>query len=158
MELMKIIFFIAITMALSITLTVRSIGEIEDKPPLPVDDSSTFSKGSAVHDEENNLMPSKRLSRFLAEDKNPRAADHCRKDQDVCYYMGGKNYTCCNNKCLDLSTDDKNCGACKKKCLHTQTCCRGQCVYLSLDKRHCGKCNNRCLDGEYCVFGMCSYA
>ncbi|KAL4554089.1 hypothetical protein LXL04_037289 [Taraxacum kok-saghyz] len=27
----------------------------------------------------------KRLSRFLAEEKNPRAADHCKKNDEICY-------------------------------------------------------------------------
>lgn len=156
---MKIIFFIAITMAISITLTIRSIGDFEEKPlvfPHSVDDATaTLSKEPK---EVLKLMPSKRLSRFLAEEKNPRAADHCNKDNEICNILGGKNQTCCNNKCLDLSTDDKNCGACKNKCHFSETCCRGQCVNLSYDKRHCGKCNNRCEKGEYCVYGMCHYA
>ncbi|XP_050216290.2 stigma-specific STIG1-like protein 1 [Mercurialis annua] len=152
MKLIKIIFLIAITMAFSITLTMRSIGNVEEKH------SSTLSKELETEEDNLKLKPSKRLSRFLAEEKNPNAADHCHKDEEKCYLLGGKNYTCCNNKCMDLSNDDKNCGACKNKCLHTQTCCGGKCVYLSLDKRHCGACDNRCKDGDYCVFGMCNYA
>ncbi|KAJ9182631.1 hypothetical protein P3X46_006605 [Hevea brasiliensis] len=163
MELTKIIFFIAITMAISITLTVRSIGEVEEKLPSPrsIDDASsstTLSKGLTM-EEEKLIMPSKRLSRFLAEDKrNPRAADHCHKDNEICKFLGGKNQTCCNNKCVDLSEDKNNCGACKNKCHFSLTCCRGQCVNLAYDKRHCGSCNNRCKKGKYCVYGMCQYA
>lgn len=145
-------------MALSITLTMKNIVEVEKKPPFEQsnDVSTTLSKGFAVNDEKK-LMPSKRLSRFLAEDKNPRAADHCHKDNEICQVLRGKNYTCCNNKCMHLSTDKHNCGACKKKCEYPQECCRGECVFLSLDKRHCGKCNNRCAKGELCVYGMCNY-
>ncbi|KAG8658232.1 stigma-specific STIG1-like protein 1 [Manihot esculenta] len=163
MELTKIIFFIAITMAVSITVTIRSIGEVEEKPPLfprsinEGSSSNTLSEGLTMQ-EENRIMPSKRLSRFLAEEKNPRAADHCRKDNEICNLLGGKNQTCCNNKCMDLSEDRNNCGACKNKCHFSQTCCRGQCVSLSYDKRHCGSCNNRCEKGEYCVYGLCHYA
>ena len=159
MELMKIILLIAITMALSISFTIRNIGEGgEEKPPFFIDHSGTSSKGFATDEEKIKLIPSKRLSRFLADEKNPRAADHCLKDEERCYILEGRNYTCCNNKCVDMTTDNNNCGACKKKCLRTQTCCRGECVYTSLDKRHCGKCNNRCEKGEYCVYGICDYA
>ncbi|EOA15670.1 hypothetical protein CARUB_v10006200mg [Capsella rubella] len=110
--------------------------------------------------------PTIRPSRFLAQkevgERNPNAADHCHKDPEICnlYGGGGSNstVTCCNNKCIDVSNDDKNCGACKSKCKFSQTCCRGQCVYLAYDKRHCGQCNNPCELGELCVYGLCNYA
>ncbi|XP_059316169.1 stigma-specific STIG1-like protein 2 [Lycium ferocissimum] len=153
MKVMKILIPIAIAMALTIaiittTTTTQSVNtEIEEELSTP------------------KLLPLKRkvASRFLAEQekpKNPRAADHCHKDHEICqaFEIGGKNTTCCNNKCIDLMYDDKNCGACKKKCPFTQTCCRGQCVNLSFDKRHCGYCNNRCMTGGYCFYGLCDYA
>ncbi|KAL2480872.1 Stigma-specific STIG1-like protein 3 [Abeliophyllum distichum] len=56
-------------------------------------------------------MASTRASRFLAQqEKNPRAADHCNKDNEICV-MEGKNTTCCNNKCMNLGYDEDNCGA-----------------------------------------------
>ncbi|XP_044473637.1 stigma-specific STIG1-like protein 2 [Mangifera indica] len=148
MELIKIIFTITITMAITITLTMQNIGEVVYDTP--------FEHRFPAH-ENAIVLPTKRGSRFLAEVKNPRAADHCHKDNTVCQAQG-KNATCCNNKCMDLSTDENNCGACKKKCKFTEACCRGQCVNLAFDKRHCGFCNNRCLKGEYCVYGLCDYA
>ncbi|XP_010438686.1 PREDICTED: stigma-specific STIG1-like protein 1 [Camelina sativa] len=107
-----------------------------------------------------------RPSRFLAQkevgERNPNAADHCNKDPEICNLNGGggsnSTVTCCNNKCIDVSNDDKNCGACKNKCKFSQTCCRGQCIYLAYDKRHCGQCNNLCALGEFCVYGLCNYA
>ncbi|KAF5730533.1 hypothetical protein HS088_TW19G00124 [Tripterygium wilfordii] len=162
MGLMKILLFIAITMALSLTLTMRSI---EEKPPY---DDTSNTLPTLKHQTQTPLpsSSSKRVSRFLAENKgkNPRAADHCHKDNQVCQvqdeldYNNYRNATCCNNKCVDLGYDDQNCGACKKKCKFTQACCRGECVYLSLDKRHCGGCHNRCPLREFCVYGMCEYA
>ncbi|KAK2639773.1 hypothetical protein Ddye_027568 [Dipteronia dyeriana] len=151
MSVMKIIITVAITIAITITLTMQGIRNLEH---VSAEDLA------ASHIENNNdllLFPSKRTSRFLAEVKNPRAADHCNKDNEVCHYQN-RNSTCCNNKCMDLSTDNHNCGACKNKCKFTQACCRGQCVNLSFDKRHCGHCNNRCEPGQYCVYGMCDYA
>ncbi|KAJ4869161.1 Stigma-specific protein Stig1 protein [Raphanus sativus] len=74
---------------------------------------------------------------------------------------GGSNsttVTCCNNKCIDVASNDKNCGACKNKCKFSQTCCRGQCVYVAYDKRHCGQCNHPCEMGELCVYSLCNYA
>ncbi|KAL6199403.1 hypothetical protein ACLB2K_029187 [Fragaria x ananassa] len=155
MELIKIMLIIATTMALSITLmTVNRVGrEEEDKPSFESDEHPLYGQN-------NLLLPSKRVSRFLAETKNPRAADHCNKDNEICAYLAESNInsTCCNNKCMDLSEDKHNCGACKKKCKYTDTCCRGGCVDTNFDKRHCGGCNNRCEKGQYCVYGMCNYA
>jgi hypothetical protein len=158
MQLVKITFVIAITTAFSIALTMKSVVEVEEKQPYEhsIDTSTTLSQGLIMHDEKK-LMPSKRLSRFLTEEKNPRAADHCYKDNEICHIQQGKNHKCCSNKCMDLNTDKHNCGSCKRKCKYTEDCCRGECVLLSLDKRHCGKCNNRCQDGEFCVYGMCNY-
>ncbi|WCJ32963.1 Stigma-specific Stig1 family protein [Euphorbia peplus] len=154
MELIKVVLIIAITLGLSITLTMRGIANLEDQNPgFNTNDSKPPKEEHQVLE-----MPSKRLSRFLADVPNPRAADHCNKDSVLCYVLLGKNYTCCNNKCIDLQTDNKNCGACKNKCKFTQACCSGKCVYLNHDKRHCKTCGNRCKDGEFCIYGMCNYS
>ena len=142
---------ITITIGITITLTMKMQSfNIEDK---------SVHKNEAKNTHKLPLMASKRVSRFLAEQKNPRAADHCNKDNEICQYLvQGKNSTCCNNKCMDLRNDDHNCGACKNKCEYTETCCRGECVDLAYDKRHCGYCNNRCKPGLFCLYGMCDYA
>ncbi|KAD4178864.1 hypothetical protein E3N88_27455 [Mikania micrantha] len=96
-------------------------------------------------------LPARPASRFLAEKQpNPRAADHCKNDDEICYVVEGKNSTCCNNKCMDLSEDKHNCGACKNKCKFTSSCCDGKCVNLAYDKRHCGSCGNKSID-DYSV-------
>ncbi|XP_057728782.1 stigma-specific STIG1-like protein 3 [Arachis stenosperma] len=165
MGFLKAIFAIAITMALSIALiTMNGINQLEEvKSSLDQQQQQPL-----IHDGENEIvLPSKRLNRFLAEypdDKNPRnpkAADHCKRDNELCYLMGyDRNTTaCCNNKCMDLGYDKQNCGACKQKCKkYTDSCCRGECVNTNFDKRHCGGCNNRCEKGQYCVYGLCGYA
>ncbi|WVY92374.1 hypothetical protein V8G54_031462 [Vigna mungo] len=159
MGLLKAIFIIATTMALSITLTMKAITQEESKPPfLHHDFPSSSSSSSSTTPQTTILLPSKRVSRFLAQVKNPNAADHCHKDHEVCTLEGVKNSTCCNNKCIDVGYDKHNCGACKEKCKYTETCCRGQCVDTNFDKRHCGECNHRCELHEYCVYGMCGYA
>lgn len=156
MALIKLISVTAITMALFTFIGMTSFNI--NKEGIKSSISSSPFKVEEKFDDEL-VLPSKRMNRFLAEDnKNPRAADHCNKDYQVCSYIGGYNTTCCNNKCVDLAYDNKNCGVCKNKCKYTQTCCRGECVNVAYDKRHCGKCNNRCRTGEYCVYSMCNYA
>ncbi|CAL0309705.1 unnamed protein product [Lupinus luteus] len=128
-------------MALSIAFTMRSISPQEGKSASMDHDSPSSDEEPSVY-KNKILLPSKRVSRFLAQ--YPNAADHCYKDNELCYFPGAKNSTCCNNKCIDLGYDHNNCGACKKKCKYTEACCRGQCVDTYYDKRHCGECNHRC--------------
>ncbi|KAI3675770.1 hypothetical protein L1987_85363 [Smallanthus sonchifolius] len=142
-NIIKALFLVIITMAIAITLTTTFIGDTHEE---------TLIKSRHV-----KPFP-KRVSRFLAENKNPRAADHCKKDDEICYILEGKNSTCCNNKCMDLSEDKHKCGACKNKCKFTASCCRGECVNLAYDKRHCGSCGNKCTPGGYCIYGLCNYA
>ena len=149
-----VVCMMAISTALTVLLTMKDSG-FHGKSSSNIDISSTSAKETNAEDV--LVTPFKRVNRFLAEERNPRAADHCHKDYEVCT-LQGTNSTCCNNKCLDLATDKKNCGACKKKCKYTDTCCRGECVDTTYDKRHCGECNNRCSPGGYCIYGLCDYA
>ncbi|KAI7751051.1 hypothetical protein M8C21_013638 [Ambrosia artemisiifolia] len=137
MKIMQTIFMVAITIIIISTTTTTS---------------PTFQPTT-------RLSSARFASRFLADKQpNPRAADHCNKDDEICYVLEGKNSTCCNNKCMDLSEDKHNCGACKKKCKFTNSCCDGECVNLAYDKRHCGSCGNKCMPGGYCIYGLCNYA
>ena len=76
----------------------------------------------------------------------------------------------CNNQCVDIRTDSKNCGYCGKACESGQFCLNGQCVQtcsagqtscpggcfdLQNDPDHCGTCNNDCPAGLLCVEGTC---
>ncbi|MFS7929067.1 putative stigma-specific protein Stig1 [Helianthus anomalus] len=132
MKIIQTIFLVAITITITSTITTTS----------PTSPATT-----------------RPISRFLSDQQpNPRAADHCNKDDEICYVLEGKNSTCCNNKCMDLSEDKHNCGACKKKCKFTNSCCDGECVNLAYDKRHCGSCGNKCMPGGYCIYGLCNYA
>ncbi|KAK9057168.1 hypothetical protein SSX86_024535 [Deinandra increscens subsp. villosa] len=147
MNIMNVIFIVAATLAIAIatTLTISSISQNQE--------TLSFTRPSVV-----KYRYQKRVNRFLAENNNPRAADHCKKDDEICYMLGGKNSTCCNNKCMDLSENKHNCGACKNKCKFTSSCCRGECVNVAYDKRHCGSCGNKCMPGGYCIYGLCNYA
>ncbi|GAA0156861.1 hypothetical protein LIER_14250 [Lithospermum erythrorhizon] len=149
MKVMNLVIFIAIITSFTITFSTLKNFNIDDtqgqKPPT----SAPF-----------QVVNKRVMSRFLAEkERNPRVADHCNKDNEICsIILEGKTSTCCNNKCMDLYNDNKNCGACKKKCKFAESCCRGECVNLSMDKRHCGSCNNRCMTGGFCIYGICDYA
>ncbi|XP_076935443.1 uncharacterized protein LOC143602094 [Bidens hawaiensis] len=145
MKIMQIIFMVSITIVLALTITLTAISTATTTtPPFP----TTI-----------RPFPSRRTSRFLAEKQpNPRAADHCKKDDEICYVLEGRNSTCCNNKCMDLNEDKHNCGACKNKCKFTSSCCHGECVNLAYDKRNCGSCGNKCMPGGYCIYGLCNYA
>ncbi|KAK4361575.1 hypothetical protein RND71_020527 [Anisodus tanguticus] len=154
MKLIKFMVVLAITMALTISLITMHNSNNPKNPE--------FQENGKHPDTPLEVPQVKRMkiSRFLAQQeiRNPRAADHCHKDNEICHVLEGRNTTCCNNKCMNLGYDDHHCGACKRKCSFTETCCRGECVNLSYDKRHCGYCNNRCMTGGYCFYGMCDYA
>ncbi|KAK9057167.1 hypothetical protein SSX86_024534 [Deinandra increscens subsp. villosa] len=147
MNIMNVIFIVAARIAIAIAtmLTISSIGHNKK--------TVSFTVPSVM-----KYQYSKRVNRFLAENNNPRSADHCKKDDNICYMLEGKNWTCCNNKCMDLSEDKHNCGACKNKCKFTSSCCRLECVNVAYDKRHCGSCGNKCMPGGYCIYGLCNYA
>ncbi|KAF5202571.1 Stigma-specific stig1-like protein [Thalictrum thalictroides] len=155
----KTFLTIAVAMAFAIALTVVTTtkrGEEEGLLTKSDDILEVSSKDMQLSDEK--IFPSRRISRFLAEEKDNRPKYHCNKDNDVCYEAGSSGNTCCNNKCIDIKTDDKNCGACKQKCKYTESCCNGKCVYLAFDKRNCGECSNKCMHGGYCIYGLCDYA
>nr|GEU60757.1 stigma-specific Stig1 family protein [Tanacetum cinerariifolium] len=95
-KIIKVFCMMVITLAITITLTMTSMHG---------DSKEARSEPLAV-----NPFP-QRVNRFLAETKNSRSVDHCNKDDEICYILEGKNSTCCNNKCMDLSQDKHNCGA-----------------------------------------------
>ncbi|XP_031106225.1 stigma-specific STIG1-like protein 1 [Ipomoea triloba] len=139
------LFVTAIAIAVALTIAISTTKNIDSSVVVVEGDTAA----AAV------VPPSRRVSRFLAEDKNARAADHCKNDDEICYVVEGKNSTCCNNKCMDLGYDRHNCGACKNKCKFTTTCCRGECVNRvpsingvwnsqQMQVYHCDTCNSPC--------------
>lgn len=97
--------------------------------------------------------------RFLAQQTAPfRARTNCDKYPRVCVGKGSVGPDCCKKKCVNVMSDQFNCGKCGKKCKYLEICCQGRCVNLSWDERHCGKCNHKCNKGNSCRYGMCSYA
>ncbi len=76
----------------------------------------------------------------------------------------------CGTECVDVSSNNRHCGACGKDCGAAAVCtdgiclapcgvdqarCLGQCVSLGTDNVNCGRCSQRCADGLVCSSGTC---
>lgn len=85
---------------------------------------------------------------------------------------GGSCTSKCNGMCVDLRTDNSNCGVCGKTCPADAKCvagscqcpttdggasgsiCNGTCVDTKSDVNNCGSCGNKCITGS-CNAGKC---
>ncbi|GFZ04949.1 hypothetical protein Acr_17g0005210 [Actinidia rufa] len=65
---------------------------------------------------------------------------------------------CCQNRCVDVTSDVNNCGLCGIRCPFTWQCCRRFCINTNINPFHCGRCDHRCPFGSFCFYGMCGYA
>jgi hypothetical protein len=76
--------------------------------------------------------------------------------------------TLCNGICVDVETDDANCGKCgsatdegeicergKKVCTAGWGSCDGPCTDLASDDRNCGACGQSCPEGTCVSAGSC---
>jgi hypothetical protein len=76
----------------------------------------------------------------------------------------------CDESCVDLKTDEQNCGACGTVCAITERCVAGQCAItcpagqmlcnavcsnVTTDVLNCGGCGQKCPAGAGCVNGAC---
>ncbi|XVE51072.1 hypothetical protein DITRI_Ditri02bG0009200 [Diplodiscus trichospermus] len=116
----------------------------------------TFATLQAPTKEEKPWNHPARLGRFLA--GRPRPAQmRCDQYPTVCRAKGSPGPNCCNKQCVNVMTDEQNCGKCGKRCSYSEMCCLGRCVNSSINDYHCGRCNNPCKKGSSCVYGLCSY-
>ncbi|KAJ0977218.1 hypothetical protein J5N97_012692 [Dioscorea zingiberensis] len=65
---------------------------------------------------------------------------------------------CCKNRCVDIGSDENNCGLCGIRCPFSWQCCNSVCVDIMINPFHCGSCANRCPFGSLCSYGLCGYA
>lgn len=74
----------------------------------------------------------------------------------------------CGEDCVDLETNEDNCGECGFACGEDEECvegscvcrsnftlCGDECVYTYTDRKHCGECFNECSVDEVCRFEGC---
>lgn len=80
----------------------------------------------------------------------------CAEKHFICPKIN-PHWRCCGMRCVDVETDEFNCGHCEKRCSYRHKCCRGKCVDVMYDKHNCGSCGKRCKHSK-CVYGMCSYS
>jgi hypothetical protein len=89
----------------------------------------------------------------------------------------GSGQTKCGDTCVDLQTDNDNCGSCGHVCVGSSSCtnghcecntcgnqgrnsmsqiCDGQCIDTSSDPTNCGSCGNVCPDTVNGFRGICN--
>ena len=70
-------------------------------------------------------------------------------------------FTCCNQLCVQTSSNAYYCGSCETNCtnLGATVCCHSECVNSSTDQGNCGGCGQQCSKSETfntCVAGQCT--
>jgi len=76
--------------------------------------------------------------------------------------------TLCGNRCINLQTDNANCGVCGTTCTGGSACtagacacpagqtyCGGSCIVTTTDVSNCGACGTRCGFGQVCSRSTC---
>lgn len=64
--------------------------------------------------------------------------------------------TSCSGSCVNLTTNNGNCGSCGHVCSGlTATCCGGGCTSLKTDESNCGTCGHKCGITSTCESGSC---
>lgn len=86
-------------------------------------------------------------------------------------YVCQAGQTFCGGTCVNISTDDNNCGACGFACSSGYKCnagtcalscppgqvmCAGVCTNINSDVNSCGMCGLACFSGYKCVAGTCA--
>ncbi|THF96890.1 stigma-specific STIG1-like protein 2 [Camellia sinensis] len=146
-ESLKVLFFV-----LLVTHTIVAALDTDQDFVDHEDDFDDHSRG-----EIKETASLQGLSHFLAQQKMP-ANYTCEKFPRVCGLKDSAGPDCCKKKCVNVKTDQLNCGMCGYKCKYAEICCGGRCVNASFDKSHCGGFHKKCKKGELCVYGMCDYA
>ena len=102
--------------------------------------TGTLSRGKALR-----WMGGALLGAALASVPGVAWANDCRRLGRECR----RDSQCCSRNCVRRG-DDKVCG-----CPEGQRRCNDRCVNLKTNERHCGRCFNRCTEGQECVRGVC---
>ncbi|KAB2029699.1 hypothetical protein ES319_D05G181300v1 [Gossypium barbadense] len=137
MKFLNLFFMLSIVMAI-VAITLSAITSEKSDHPLGNSQMAASFRGAGG-------FPSQGFRPYLT----------CGKQPEICSLKG---LFCCNRRCVDLKTEQFNCGRCRKTCNYSSICCEGKCVSPLFDENHCGGCNNSCGKGSSCVYGMCNYA
>ncbi|KAG6549322.1 hypothetical protein Mapa_009039 [Marchantia paleacea] len=88
----------------------------------------------------------------------------CKLNKAMCSEPGSAGPNCCNELCVNTSTDINHCGHCDHSCYFGRTCCDGDCVDLETDEDNCGRCGLKCPRiystsnfHRSCENGLCNY-
>src|SRR5579871_3465562 len=73
----------------------------------------------------------------------------CKTDNECLPTSDGGNQkmACCGHACVDVNSDNGNCGMCGTAC-GNQTCCAGTCSDTTTDLANCGMCGKACSGGH----------
>lgn len=151
-------------------------------------DGSALEEFQCVSSEEcDNKFPGRvciaGYCQFCSEDAhcglNAQCIDNRCEPVQVVIECGGtvcaEGQTCCDEQCVDVNLDPRNCGSCGVACEQNQICTDSQCgcvegwgdcnetegceTNLLSNEEHCGACGNTCpeMNGQ-CIGGFCSCA
>jgi hypothetical protein len=102
--------------------------------------TGTLSRGKAIR-----WMGGALLGAALASVPGLAWANDCRRLGRECR----RDAQCCSRNCVRRG-DDKVCA-----CPEGKRRCNDRCVNLKTNERHCGSCSNPCAEGAECVNGIC---
>lgn len=86
-------------------------------------------------------------------DCNEKIEDGCEADLTSIDHCGG-----CNVKCEDENASAAQCtdGECKFTCKEDMASCDGHCINIKSDDKNCGYCGNACEGDALCIDGFCT--
>ncbi|KAF9619235.1 hypothetical protein IFM89_005789 [Coptis chinensis] len=155
MKLLNLVFVAIVFMSLSFNGAFTLIEDHGDDEDALVDEVGEDMINTLDEIEEPSSLGGE--SRFLYQQKQ-KGKLTCNKYPRICRTKRSPGPDCCKKKCVNVMTDQQNCGMCGNRCRYPQICCRGNCVNPRNDRKNCGGCNIRCKRGDFCSYGMCNYA
>eukprot|EP00270_Netrium_digitus_P002477 TRINITY_DN127_c0_g1_i2.p1 TRINITY_DN127_c0_g1~~TRINITY_DN127_c0_g1_i2.p1 ORF type:complete len:177 (+),score=3.05 TRINITY_DN127_c0_g1_i2:132-662(+) len=63
--------------------------------------------------------------------------------------------SCCNGACIDMNFNQTSCGKCGLVCRRGTTCCGATCTSLLTDPQHCSACGTSCVNTLEGVYKSC---
>jgi hypothetical protein len=106
-------------------------------------------------DEDQEQEETSAVARPLARILQQRSSKKCWSTKKCHKFY--KSPGCCNRRCVNLSNDNRHCGACWKHCGWGRKCCGGKCVSILSDGYNCGRCGHKCAKHVKCRYGICGY-